>query len=750
MAITWGGWKQSGSTKWRLGYEFTQSPATIAYGTSSCTVTLNLYLETNWGTSDSVNSFTVSGDFSRSGSVGISIPTSGGVVLLTSLQRTFTPSYTSTTTSSFTASLSGVEVLPGTITISGSHVTAKRPIGAPAAPTGCAVSRNSDGSQTITWANTSPSSTSNPYTQLIVERWSASTNTWVQVATLGVTTSYTDYGTSANNRYRYRVKARNSAGDSVYSTSDYIVTTPAAPTSLAAEKTSDGDIKLTWTNAATYHTGIEVWVTENGVDAGSAHTTLAAGVTEWTHTAPNAAKTWAYRLKAVATSPELKSAFSSRSNTVQLLTNPLAPTNLAPASTARDLDEGVTLSWQHNPVDGSPQTAYEIEHRLQGAGSWDTTGKVNSSDSSGIALPGSYANGDTVEWRVRTWGLYDNAPAYSEWSTAALIILSARPTAVIQYPEADTPVETSSLTVEWAFYDAEGGDQAQWRATLLDANSAVLEVLTGATADETATFIHGLADGSTYTVRVEVRDEDGLWSVPGAEVTFDVIYALPVPPEIAGIYDPDTGSTIITIDNFEPGEDEVETVSNELWVSDDEETWYLLAEGIPPSTTVVDYIPRLGRPTYYRAVAISALPSRATSAAIEVEANTAPFWVWINAGPDFQQAVRVRDDAAITDTFGRAKVLKQRAGRRKPVEHTGEQRTRTISLSAKLALVGDATERSSTPDEIYAIAEQPAPVCVREPDGTRYFVSTGAPSISKQGVSAELTWEFSEVDYGGR
>src|SRR5690606_16269150 len=159
----------------------------------------------------------------------------------------------------------------------------------------------------------------------------------------------------------------------------------------------------------------------------------------------------------------------------------------------------------------------------------------------------------------------------------------------------------------------------------------------------------------------------------------------------------------------------------ELWRSIDGSSWEKIADGIPTDTTITDYIPALGVVNYYRAVAVSELPSARDSEPAAMDTTDHHWWVWVNAGPAFTDAIRIRDNSYQQDGWGRAKQLHEFAGRRLPVEYVGEQRNRQISLAARFA------PESSLPAEVEDLADRPAPACIRTPDGQRYFVSLGDP-----------------------
>lgn len=626
--------------------------------------------------------------------------------------------------------------------------TIKFPPNLPAAPTNASVTRNSDTSHTVRWSNTSPGSSTAPYEKIQIMRWTKTGDAYVTIATLsGAPSSYTDKTTVPNQQYRYRIRAHNSAGAGGWDYTPYVSTTPAPPGTPKATKAANGDIKLTWSlDPVTMHRGVEVWLTKGGVDETSRHVLLPRDATSWTHANPDTTETWQYRLKVGVWSTAsteadytLWSGFSGRSNTVQLLTNPLAPTELKPASTVMDGTQDIVLTWQHNPVDGTDQTAYQVQHRGQGPNDWTSTGKIDSTASSFTIPGGTYENGQTIEWRVQTWGLF---PDPSIFSTSALVTLSTPPSATITMPEDGQVWNAAATGVVWEYYDPEGFPQSQWRARLLNDADIVIETQTGS-GDSTGLFAFNtrLDDGATYHIEVELRDSTGLWSPPD-RVTITVEYPLPPKPVVDAEWDHETASVAVTITNPEwDPETDRPTEYTELWRSIDGSQWVMIMDRLPENTTVTDYLPGLGGLNYYKAVAVSDLASRAESEPVEVDTHDHRWWVWVNAGPGFMQSVRIRDNAELQVGSGRAKKLHQFAGRRKPVEYVGEQRNRTINLSGRIA------PESSEPFEFEDLADLPAPACIRTPDGQRYFVSVGDPSLTYRGMTAELSWSFTEIDH---
>lgn len=729
----------------RLGYELSQSPSSVGSGTTSVTVTLKVYFESKASVVDSSNSFTITGNFSESGSENINHGSGGGVTLLQTETRVVTTSYTSTTTSSFTATISGINAISGSASVSGSIVTGKRPISAPAAPTGIAVSRSSDTSHTITWTRTNPTSASNPYENMEVQRWSSTTGIYSTIATLGSVSSYTNTSTSTNNQYRWRVRAKNSAGASAWIYSGFWSTTPAAPDAPVAKKISN-DIQLNWTNRNQVNSGgVEVWHAANGVWDVSvlSATSSNPSISTWTHVAPNPAQTHQYKLKAYAGStddaPTTFSGFSGASNVIQLLTNPAAPNNLSPTSGVKDAaTTAIVLSWNHNEVDGTAQTKYDIQYRMNG-GSWTTVSATTSVQSRTFAA-GALTNGGTFEWQVRTYGAYAVAPAYSPWSAIATITLSAAPNAGVLYPDSAVAVATSRITASWTYSDPEATAQAGYRVKLYSAGGAkVLEDKSGSGAVTSLALTTVLKNSTSYRLGVSVQDGSGLWSSETFE-DFNVVYALPPVPIVTLLFDEDDASVQVSIQNPVNVGDAAVTSYNEVWRSVDWINYDLLATNVPVNSTITDYIPDLGTENVYKVIAVTSIGATAESDPLVFDVPDTGGWFWFNGGPAFSDVIKVRYSPARSQSFSRSKTLNNYAGRQFPVETAGEQRSREFDLSVVVFGEDDATL-----EDLERIADLTAPICVRTPTGDRKYVSIASVGASSSGPYESATVKMTQI-----
>lgn len=307
----------------------------------------------------------------------------------------------------------------------------------PNAPTSCSASRVSDSQAKVTWTN-NPSGATRPYSNVLVER-QTDTGGWVQVATLGAVGNYTDNGIGANHRYAYRVRARNGAGTSGYSTSGYIYTTPAAPTAVNLSKTSSTTVSVSVSGAAPWATAYEVQYRMGGGSWQNSST----NVTSWPYSHSPGAGTVRYRVRAKCGS--LYSGWRE-SGDITTIVAPLAP-SVTVDRQVYTYGSSVTVKWVRNHPDGTSQTSAQVELSGAASGTYDVAGAASSYTLARLA-DGSYSV------RVRTKGLYDG---WGAWSSPTAFRIATAPTAVITYPAIDgDAVEVVPFEVSWEVADSTG------------------------------------------------------------------------------------------------------------------------------------------------------------------------------------------------------------------------------------------------------------------------------------------------------
>lgn len=397
-------------------------------------------------------------------------------------------------------------------------VAISRPL--PVAPSGVLVTRVSDAQQTLNWTRNAT------YTSVVIQRTSSGGGAWTGWQQIGIASgnafTFTDTTTKPGMAYAYRVAGRGANGQSAWSgQSATIYTTPAAPSSVSAVR-SGNNIVVSAASVPPYYTNFDV---RDG------STVIATNVSmPYTHTDPDAAVPHTYTVRAHITLNNLYSAWSAASNTVQLVAPPNAPTSLSPNGSVRASDQDVVFSWKHNPVDSSPQSAFELQHRRNG-GAWTTvTGTLDSQVGLNIDV-------GAVEWRVRTKGAH---PDWSPYSAVATVTVIDRPGVAVTQPE--TEWRASLLTVKWTWFQVQSRPQSAWQVELV--KDGGVETRSGSGGTSQVNMRTQLTPG-TWNVRVRAAT-GSVWSEWSSE-TFTVVFDPPAAPTVLGQWDETQGGVQVTV-----------------------------------------------------------------------------------------------------------------------------------------------------------------------------------------------------------
>ena len=521
-----------------------------------------------------------------------------------------------------------------------------------------------------------------------------------------------------NSRYDYRHRAWNPAGSSPYAYApNAVYTTPAAPSQVTAAKAANGSIKIEAVNNAPWAAKFEIQDSPDGSTWTNLSTSLSGPTHE--HLSPSVTVTHRYRMRAVT--PDGKaSAWSPVSNVVALQAPPNAPTwkSLDPAY---DATRPIVAAFTHNPVDTTPQTAYEMQWRRSldnGAtwNAWASSGKVTSATSARTYAAGAFPQNALVELQVRTWGAHATA---SPWSASGSLRTSARPTVGISAPVVGSVLPAASLTVKINYADAEGSSQSALEVALFDTpTGAELGRWQESGAVTVFAVPYRLADHGSYRVEVRVRDGASLWS-DAALSTFTVSYVPPPAPEPTISWDRAAGSAIITIGNPRPvaGSGAPEPVFNRIF-----RDGVLVADNVPLNATVVDPLPLIAGSTYL-VEAVSALPSEAESEVFLAPDEEVYRRFWFNAGPGWGLVASFRGSPKRGQTRGRKRVVEYYSGRDLPVSTIGEGRVSELSASGLLLL-----KEGDSFDAFFRVADAPTDACYRDRYG-KWFVSLDAIPI---------------------
>lgn len=625
-----------------------------------------------------------------------------------------------------------------------------------ASPTSATVTRVSDTQHTVNWTNNSTGTA--PYANLKVYR-ATDAGSYALIATLGVVTTYSDTTTSANHKYTYRVSAVGVNGVEVgYATASAIWTTPGAPTTLVATKLAGGNIRLTWTNNVNYSEyTVRIEESQNG-GAYSEIASVSTGVATWDHVAPSTSVTHKYRVRARTSSgTTLNSSYSNESDTITLLATANAPTNLAPSGDARDAAEAIVFTWQHNPADGTPQTKYQLQYKVD-AGSYTTVGPTTSGVSSFTLAAATLTNGHTITWHVATAAENGTIGAYS---ADASFTTSARPTSTISSPSGGS-YSLSTLTVNWTYFQAQSSAQSAWHAYLWHkganadfSDATLIEEQAGSGTTASIVFTSALLDGETYGARVYVTSAAGLTSIDsGTErEVFTVAYLPPAAATLSVSYEPNYGRALVSIIGTanSPGVTEaISTVDLQRQINGGEWVTWVAGIVLDPSSLlaiVVDTTPTIHGSNNYRAIVRSAVPSSAVSDAVELITAETQWGFLSTADSSFTEVVRMRARLGSRANVDRDKATYHFAGREDPVELSGEALGRVLAVRGTL-YPPSRGGMSSEPEELEALGETEGVVLWRDYTGRRIYASLSGVAVDYDADSILYPAAFNLVRVG--
>ena len=339
-------------------------------------------------------------------------------------------------------------------------------------------------------------------------------------------TSFTIGGLANTHSYRICVRASNSAGDSSWnSISSSPSDRPGRPTGVRFTGSGPDRLSVAWTAPASTGASAITSYTVNWCTAGSSNDVCAsswstASATGTSHTISglSGGNSYGVRVQAVnsrGTGPWSATRFASTT----AATPPGTPTGLS----ATIYDRRIELVWNAPPANGAPITGYAVECRLGGtaiaSGNCGSSTFTRFTTISGTSTTISgLANGTPYDIRVRA----SNRAGSSAWAT-----ITATPAARPRIPtNVQATARGRNIDVTWTAPASGGspitryivescsGSCTSWRSTTVSGNPPA-----------TSTTIGGLANGTTYRVRVRAINSagDSGWSATDTATT-------PTPP----------------------------------------------------------------------------------------------------------------------------------------------------------------------------------------------------------------------------
>lgn len=385
-----------------------------------------------------------------------------------------------------------------------------------------------------------------------------------------------DRSTNANHSWRYRVRSRNAAGASAWVETGTVYNTPCAPGKPKMSRVSDTKVKGAFENGANTATGTEIERSPD-LEMWMAVRTTQGKATDFEDDPGGG--TWYYRVRNVC--GDLASAWVESDGIVTICA-PAAPTITSPSSSQviPMTQASIAVSWRHNPIDGSAQTAAQWRWSTDDGKTWNTL--TVSGAASSAALANSFAVNTRLTVQARTKGAHAD---YGPWSAAVSAYVRQVPTVTIEEPGNSFTIENTPVHVRIAYSDPSGA-MAAGTLTVRDADGAAVysRDLMGGLEFDVPAGEWLPSDGAAYALAVTVRSSSTLQGSASRSVS--VKYVLPSVAIAVAVPDPETGYVAVTVREGRT-DSAVAMESCSLWRNVGGART-LLAEGLLDGSKVVD------------------------------------------------------------------------------------------------------------------------------------------------------------------
>ena len=754
--VKWGSTVQRDQhTRLRLGYIFSQSPSTVTSSTGQVTVTAKLYAQTWNRMWDYQAPLSWSGSFG-SGSTTVRFETfntnlgwaDSNIVLLRTFTRKVTASEANAIKTTLSASFRLAPTISSSATVSGTWTTAQKPTSIePPYPIISANLTSFNGNTqdiTINLTRDRQNSSTNPYAGIIVQWWTPDGDYGVTLpngrkaqSDIGNTYEHRDTLLILNSVFRYRFRPYNSAGSASWTYSPFIYTRMDPPTSAKVVRNAGGGTRVTWARNAKWPTDSlykpsfrVVW---QELPAGSStwsgwkydeQVTIPPNTYSWVHSTQEPGVTYRYAVQAMGVHPEgVDNAYSdyAHTNTIALDAPPLTPNILGPNEGQR-FGRDVTLSWEHNPQDGSTQSAYELEWWTDKEQSVRTVAQTSGAESVTIRPP---QDNDFVRWRVRTKGVH---PDFSPWTSVQAVGVSSPPTVSLVTTPGPYWGTSPELRATWVYTDPSGHSATKYEVRTTDASGKVVREYAGTTSVTSggtawSGSVPRIEDGQKLTVSVRVADSYGVFSDwAKASVTGD--WAEPPQPSISAVFNEDTGTATLTVSiaDGEPAADVIE-VFRYLGKG----LWERKTQGPGNGFVWEDMDPLFGDGTHnlYAARAATAYPSYTLSEVtmLRFVPEGCEEWFWLSSNRYPERRARFRGNASVDESAGSVKASVHHYGDRFPTSYT------TLMNERKLSVAGMLDRRATRWQDWVDLGMTEGTFTFRDPFGRRLNVQLDPVNI---------------------
>ncbi len=422
--------------------------------------------------------------------------------------------------------------------------------------------------------------------------------------------------------------------------------------------------------------------------------------------------------------------------TIQHNQAPSAPTNLSP-SAGTPINRAVvqSLSWQHNDADGDQQSKFDLQWRLQGNATWNTVTQATANQY--WDAPANTFPRGTIEWQVRT---YDQADLSSPYSAIEVFFAGDKPAApTIISPSEGEIVAVANPTVQWS-----SSGQTNYQVQVLNASNTVVWDTGDVTSTNKAVTVSAdLANGESYTIRVRIKNADGLWS-DYVSVSITVSYTPPAVPIVTASTDSAKGAIVLTIDNPTPAGTEPSVSYNSVYRRKQGESEFIrIATNLAPDTPFIDYSPASEQVYEFFVRAWGDNGTYRDSAIVSQSIKLTGVWLHDVTDPESVYNFKLDGGGRSNDWQAQATYM-QFAGRVSPVAEFSEHEDDVVSATIKIM------KESGEHIILERLLKAKNTLCYRDGRGRRLFGTATQLPLSDQtwGYDTEITirrTSYSEV-----
>jgi len=328
-------------------------------------------------------------------------------------------------------------------------------------------------------------------TEYVIER-RVPFGSFITVATLSSGKTYWyDESVIPNVQYIYRVKARTSENESVYSNEAAVVNTYLeAPTVLEASASGDSAVKLTWTDNSIDETAFEIWKRMQDSGSYDLYATIGKNSTSFTDKNLYEGIQYYYKVRAIS---DKTGAYSDYSNSVSIgigIVNPPSDLKYSAAS-----DTQVTLTWKDN---SDNESSFKVERKIGEDGMWNEIASLSmgttSYTSSGIIPYTRYF------YRVKACSYSYNSESYSEEIEVSTGIPKAPSDVVLKV------LSSSEIKISWT--DNSENEQG-FRVKRKKSAETTYKVVARIGANVTSFIDSGLKQNTKCSYKVEAYNQSG-------------------------------------------------------------------------------------------------------------------------------------------------------------------------------------------------------------------------------------------------